>query len=84
MAVWTPDRITALRQRGAALREMVPEPDPAELAAAQRERQALLDAEQEQATAYAAGVYQGQQVGYNPEAAAVYDSYAEINTDPDL
>lgn len=87
MAVWTSDRLTALRQRAAALREMLPEADPTDLAA-EREWRTILDAEQEQArqigTAHATGLYQGQKAGYNPDGAAEFDPYTEIDSDPDL
>lgn len=68
MNAWTPDRLVALRQRAADLRRMLPESEPAELAA----EYVLLDAEREHvratSSAHAAGLYQGQQSGYDPEA----------------
>jgi hypothetical protein len=60
---------------------MTPEPDPADFAA-QQERHALLDADQ--STAYAAGLYQGQQITFDPEAATTYDSCSEITAEQDL
>lgn len=87
MAVWTSDRLIALRQRAAALREILPETDPTELAT-EHERRAILDAEQDEArqtgTAFATGLYQGQQAGYKPDGAAEFDQYTEIDSDPDL
>lgn len=84
MATWTPDRLASLRERATALRAMLPEPDPAELIA-EHDRYTLLDADQEQtreiSTAYAAGLYQGQQAGYYPTE---FDPYVAIDPDPDL
>lgn len=81
MVAWTLQRIAALRQRGAALREIVAEPDLATVETAERERQSILEAEQAQAIAYAAGLYQSQQDSYHPTAE---DHGPYLTVDPEL
>lgn len=83
MSVWTPERITTLRQLGAALRAVTFHADLTYLVSevdVQARRAADIAAEWELAEAYAAGLYQGQQLHYDHEAG----SHGDIPADPDL